>query len=105
MHITGFWMERVPVVKVWFCWARNLHDIHHRVLNNQGLMDKNFGIGFAFFDWLFGTMAPVQPPFNHAGLAAAQQRFDFAIQHPDTAKPPDSYGKCDNETKTQRRVS
>ena len=105
MHITGFWMERMPIVKVWFCWARNLHDIHHRVLNNQGLMDKNFGIGFAFFDWVFGTMAPVQPRFNHAGLAAAQQRFDFAIQHPDTEKLRDSYRKCDNETKTQRRVS
>jgi sterol desaturase/sphingolipid hydroxylase (fatty acid hydroxylase superfamily) len=43
-------------------------------------MDKNFGIGFAFFDWLFGTMAPVQPPFNHAGLRAAQQRFAFVTR-------------------------
>jgi sterol desaturase/sphingolipid hydroxylase (fatty acid hydroxylase superfamily) len=80
MHVKGVWMERVPVLKVWFCWARNLHDIHHRVLNHQGLMDKNFGIGFAFFDWLFGTMAPVQPPFNHAGFAAARQRFAFVTQ-------------------------
>ena len=80
MHIAGFWMERIPVVRIWFSWARNLHDIHHRVLNNQGLMDKNFGIGFAFFDWLFGTMAPVQPPFNHAGLTAAQQKFAFVIR-------------------------
>ncbi len=80
MHIKGFWMERVPVVKAWFRWARNLHDIHHRVLNDQGLMDKNFGIGFAFFDWLFGTMASVQPPFNHAGLAAAERRFDFVMR-------------------------
>ncbi len=80
MHIEGFWMERVPLVRFWFCWARNLHDIHHRVLDNQGLMNKNFGIGLAFFDWLFGTMAPVQPPFNHPGLAAARQRFDFVIR-------------------------
>ncbi len=77
MHIQGFWMERVPIVRRWFCWARNLHDIHHRVLNDQGLMDRNFGIGFAFFDWLFGTMSSVQPPFNHAGLEGAQERFDF----------------------------
>ena len=80
MHIQGFWMERVPFVKHWFCWARNLHDIHHRVLNNQGLMDKNFGIGFAFFDWLFGTMVSVQPPFNHAGLEAAKEKFDFVTR-------------------------
>ena len=80
MHIRGFWMERVPILKRRFCWARHLHDIHHRVLNDQGLMDKNFGIGFAFFDWLFGTMASVQPPFNHAGLEAAKERFDFVTQ-------------------------
>lgn len=79
MHIKGFWMERAPVVRHWFRWARNLHDIHHRVLNNQGLMDKNFGIGFAFFDWLFGTLASVQPPFNRAGLEAAKGRFDFVM--------------------------
>jgi sterol desaturase/sphingolipid hydroxylase (fatty acid hydroxylase superfamily) len=77
MHIKGFWMERVLILKHWFCWARNLHDIHHRALNDNGLMNKNFGIGFAFFDWLFGTMASVQPPFNHAGLEAAKERFDF----------------------------
>lgn len=80
MHIQGFWMERVPIVRHWFCWARNLHDIHHRVLNDQGLMDKNFGIGFAFFDWMFGTMASVQPPFNHAGLDAAQEKFEFVTR-------------------------
>ena len=64
MHIKGFWMERAPLLNHWFCWARRLHDIHHRVLNDRGLMDTNFGIGFAFFDWLFGTLQPVQPPFN-----------------------------------------
>jgi sterol desaturase/sphingolipid hydroxylase (fatty acid hydroxylase superfamily) len=80
MHIKGFWMERVPILKNWFRWARNLHDIHHRALNDNGLMDKNFGIGFAFFDWLFGTMASVQPPFNHAGLEAAKDKFDFVTQ-------------------------
>lgn len=81
MHIKGFWMERLPLVKHWFCWARNLHDIHHRALNDNGLMDKNFGIGFAFFDWLFGTMASVQPPFNHAGLEAAKEKFDFVTRN------------------------
>jgi sterol desaturase/sphingolipid hydroxylase (fatty acid hydroxylase superfamily) len=80
MHIQDFWMERFPIVKHWFRRARNLHDIHHRVLNAQGFMDKNFGIGFAFFDWLFGTMASVQPPFNHAGIEAAEQRFAFVTQ-------------------------
>lgn len=80
MHIKGFWMERTPILRHWFCWARRLHDIHHRVLNDRGLMDKNFGIGFAFFDWLFGTLQPVQPPFNHEGLEAARQKFDFVTR-------------------------
>jgi sterol desaturase/sphingolipid hydroxylase (fatty acid hydroxylase superfamily) len=34
-------------------------------------MDKNFGIGLAFFDWVFGTMTMVEPPFNRTGLEAA----------------------------------
>ena len=80
MHIQGFWMERAPVLKHWFRWARNLHDIHHRALSDNGLMDKNFGIGFAFFDWLFGTMASVQPPLNHSGLEAAKEKFDFVTR-------------------------
>jgi sterol desaturase/sphingolipid hydroxylase (fatty acid hydroxylase superfamily) len=80
MHVRGFWMERVPVLKRWFCWARNLHDIHHRVLNDSGLMDRNFGIGFAFFDWLFGTMTLVEPPFNNAGLVAANKRFQLVLE-------------------------
>ena len=106
MHIKGFWMERVPVVRHWFCWARNLHDIHHRVVNDEGLMDKNFGIGFAFFDWLFGTMASVQPPFNHGGLEAATKRFDFVtrrsvdIRREVENKAPEA--KTRNEQVTQR---
>lgn len=80
MHIRGFWMEHNPFLKRWFCWARTLHDIHHRVLNDNGLMDKNFGIGFAFFDWLFGTMTSVEPPFNDAGLVAANKRFHFVLE-------------------------
>jgi sterol desaturase/sphingolipid hydroxylase (fatty acid hydroxylase superfamily) len=80
MRIKGFWMERAPILRHWFCWARRLHDIRQRALNDRGLMDKNFGIGFAFFDWLFGTMASVQPPFNHAGLEVAQQKFDFVTR-------------------------
>jgi sterol desaturase/sphingolipid hydroxylase (fatty acid hydroxylase superfamily) len=80
MHIKGFWMESNPFMKGWFCWARDLHDIHHRVLNDRGLMDKNFGIGFALFDWLFGTMTLVEPPFNNAGLEAAKERFQFVLE-------------------------
>jgi len=80
MHIREFWMENNRFLKRWFCWARDLHDIHHRVLNDRGLMDKNFGIGFAFFDWLFGTMTLVEPPFNEAGLAAAKRRFQFVLE-------------------------
>jgi sterol desaturase/sphingolipid hydroxylase (fatty acid hydroxylase superfamily) len=77
MHIQDFWMERAPLLKHWFCWARRLHDIHHRALNDHGLMDANFGIAFAFFDWLFGTLQPVQPPFNHRGFEVAKQKFAF----------------------------
>jgi sterol desaturase/sphingolipid hydroxylase (fatty acid hydroxylase superfamily) len=77
MHVKNFWMERNLVFKAWFRGARKRHDIHHRVLNDCGLMDKNFGIGFFLFDRLFGTLSAEQSPFNHRGYAAARERFKF----------------------------
>jgi len=75
MHIKGFWMGRAPLLSRWFLQARRLHDIHHHVLNNAGLMDKNFGIAFFVFDRLFGTLAHETSPFNRRGYAVAQERF------------------------------
>ena len=75
LHVKDFWMEQNPVLKPWFRGARRLHDIHHRVLNARGLMDRNFGIGFFLFDRLFGTFSPQQTPFNHRGYEVAKQKF------------------------------
>jgi sterol desaturase/sphingolipid hydroxylase (fatty acid hydroxylase superfamily) len=75
MHVKGFWMGRAPLLKRWFLQARRLHDIHHHALNNDGLMEKNFGIGFFIFDRLFGTLAHELSAFNPRGYGAAQERF------------------------------
>jgi len=77
LHVKNFWMERNSILSAWFRSSRRLHDIHHRVLNDRGLMDKNFGIGFFLFDRLFGTLSPEQSPFNHRGYAVAKERFKF----------------------------
>lgn len=77
MHVEGFWLAKNPWLKRWFLSARRLHDIHHRVLNDRGLMDKNFGIGFFAFDRLFGTLSLQQPPFNHRGYALAREKFNY----------------------------
>ena len=77
MHIKNFWMERNPILQAWFRRSRKLHDIHHRMLNDGGLMDKNFGIGFFLFDWLFGTLSPQQGFFNHPGYATARHKFRY----------------------------
>jgi len=82
MHIEGFWLVRNRVLKRWFLSARRLHDIHHRVLNDRGLMDKNFGIGFFAFDRLFGTLTLQQPPFNQRGYAVARAKFKY-LEAPD----------------------
>jgi hypothetical protein len=68
-------MERNRCLKFWFVRARRSHDIHHWALNDQGLMDKNFGIGFFFFDRLFGTHTREQRGFNRRGYRAALRRF------------------------------
>jgi sterol desaturase/sphingolipid hydroxylase (fatty acid hydroxylase superfamily) len=74
-HIKGFWMERNWLLKRWFVSARKRHDIHHQVINNEGLMNKNFGIGFFLFDRVFGTFLENGNVFNRDGYQAAQKRF------------------------------
>jgi sterol desaturase/sphingolipid hydroxylase (fatty acid hydroxylase superfamily) len=75
MHIRDFWMEKSRWTRRWFLCARQLHDVHHRTFDNHGKMDKNFGIGFFFFDSLFGTLAPQQRAFNHRGYQEAKDRY------------------------------
>lgn len=78
-HIEGFWMERHWLLKHWFVAARRLHEVHHQVINDKGLMDKNFGIALFFFDRLFGTLSAGEPAFNYDGYLVAQKRFRSTI--------------------------
>lgn len=77
MHIEKFWMERRRWLDTWFLSARRLHDIHHRMLSDDGLMNKNFGIGFFVFDRIFGTFSADQKPFNQRGYSAAKDKFKY----------------------------
>ena len=77
MHVEGLWLEKNRFLKRWFLSARRLHDIHHRVLNDEGLMNKNFGIGLFLFDRLFGTICLQQTPFNHRGYKMAKEKFRY----------------------------
>jgi sterol desaturase/sphingolipid hydroxylase (fatty acid hydroxylase superfamily) len=81
MHVQNFWMERNRWTRWWFRKARRLHDVHHRTLNDDGKMDRNFGIGFFFFDWLFGTLALEQRPFNRKGYEEAKRRSQMDESH------------------------
>jgi sterol desaturase/sphingolipid hydroxylase (fatty acid hydroxylase superfamily) len=77
MHLRNFWMTRVPLLKTWFVQARRLHDIHHRSLDDHGRLDRNFGIGFFFFDRLFRTISKRHRPFNCSGYRVAQLRYNL----------------------------
>lgn len=81
MHEAGYWMESNRWLKRWFTSAREAHDIHHWTLNDEGFMDKNFGIAFYFFDRVFGTLADDWPAFNRRGYDRALQRFG-GLLHP-----------------------
>lgn len=89
MHVENCWMERTPLLKNWFMGARRLHDIHHHALNDEGRMDRNFGIGFFFFDRLFRTMQKRHCPLNSHGYLAAANRFggDQALEEEFTHFP------------------
>ena len=80
MHVEGFWLETNRWLRRWFLSARRLHDIHHQLVNDRGLMDRNFGIGFFLFDRLFGTLCLTNPRVNHAGYKAAVKRFREIIR-------------------------
>jgi sterol desaturase/sphingolipid hydroxylase (fatty acid hydroxylase superfamily) len=75
MHLKDFWMARTPIIRAWFCNARRLHDIHHRALDDDGRMHANFGIGFFWFDRLFGTIGRRHQHFNRIGLQTAMLRY------------------------------
>jgi sterol desaturase/sphingolipid hydroxylase (fatty acid hydroxylase superfamily) len=95
MHMKDFWMGRAPVLGHWFVRARRLHDIHHHALNDNGLMDKNFGIGFFVFDKFFGTLAYASSGFNHQGYAAAQKKFRTPYCNKgDSARSTRLYDEC-----------
>ncbi len=74
MHLENFWMERTPILNIWFKKARRLHDVHHRSLNDEGRMNRNFGIGLFFFDRVFGTLAKRHCRLNWKGYRAAKSR-------------------------------
>jgi len=86
MHEAGFWMERNRCLKRWFTGAREAHDIHHWTLNDEGFMDKNFGIAFYFFDRVFGTLADDWPAFNRRGYERALHRFGDLLKSPQSGQ-------------------
>lgn len=72
MHIQDFWMEKSPRLRRWFLRARRLHDIHHFAVDDRGRMNRNFGIGFSFFDRVFGTRSLRIDGAQREALAAAR---------------------------------
>jgi sterol desaturase/sphingolipid hydroxylase (fatty acid hydroxylase superfamily) len=75
MHVEEFWMGKNRWLRRWFTSARTLHDIHHQVINREGLMDKNFGIGLFLFDRLFGTLCQAKQTTDQIAYERALRRF------------------------------
>ncbi|HUJ31375.1 MAG TPA: sterol desaturase family protein [Candidatus Acidoferrum sp.] len=84
MHIREFWMERSWFLRRWFIPARRLHDIHHLSLNDSGRMNRNFGIGFFWFDRVFGTLADKQQGLNWTGIEAARRHYNSSQEPQDS---------------------
>lgn len=80
MHISNFWMLSVPVLGTWLKKVRRLHDIHHNLLDDNGKMEKNFGIVFFFLDKLFGTYAIKTGEFNEKGLERAKETYAYIYE-------------------------
>ena len=79
MHVEGFWLAKNRVLKQWRVSARRRHDLHHQIIDDQGLMNRNFGIGFFLFDRAFGTFSDAAAVFNLRGYRAAKERFKSVL--------------------------
>jgi len=77
MHIKGFWMTKNKLIKNKFIEARRLHDLHHMELNDEGKMNKNFGITFFWFDKIFNTYQKHPKALNEKGYKASLKRYSY----------------------------
>ncbi len=80
MHLKRFWMEKNSLLGRWFLRARKRHDIHHMRIADSGLMNRNFGICFFFFDRVFGTLQAEHETFNRPGYEGAKRRFSYLYE-------------------------
>ncbi len=79
MHMTEFWMEKVPVLCHWYKSVRKKHDLHHLQISDDGRMLKNYGICFFWFDRIFGSYTKHSTKFNEQGYRTALVRYEQLI--------------------------
>lgn len=75
MHVTAPSRFHASPLRGWFRRARRRHDIHHLSIDDDGRFRKNFGIGFSWFDRLFGTCATKLDGISDVGIARAKARY------------------------------
>ena len=80
LHIKNHPILKIKIIKKWYLKARKMHDIHHHYVNEEGLMNRNYGIAFFLFDRVFGTYLPkLRGKFNKDGAAIAKKRLNKYI--------------------------
>jgi len=67
MHLSGFWMAKNKYTKKWYLGIREKHVIHHLYVDDEGRMNKNYGIIVFYLDKLFGSYEPTNKKFNKKG--------------------------------------
>ena len=76
LHLKDHFLLKVRPLKSWYIKVRKLHDIHHHYVDDNGLMNKNYGIAFFFFDKIFRTYMPnLRGKFNKDGIIKAEERL------------------------------
>jgi sterol desaturase/sphingolipid hydroxylase (fatty acid hydroxylase superfamily) len=80
MHLSEFWMIKNPYTSKWFLYIRDLHDIHHRDVDDVGRMNTNYGICFFWLDKFFGTYKPEHQKFNEKGFVRSEKLYKDIIK-------------------------
>ena len=75
-HIKNHPILRIKWIKKWYLKIRKLHDIHHHFVDEKGLMNKNYGIAFFFFDKIFNTYLPtLRGGYSKKGISIAKNKL------------------------------
>ncbi len=79
-HVQDHWLTKNPLTRGWFLRMRKIHDRHHHLVDEDGVIRANYGISTDLCDHVFGTHKTSEDMrkmgLSHAAIVKANQHLD-----------------------------